>query len=50
VRCTFLDFGALALRSFSSAFSTESLGVSAMAHFQAKRVQRCPNSIWRGAK
>src|SRR6185369_15870831 len=31
VRCAFLDFGASALRSFSSAFSTESLGVSAMA-------------------
>jgi hypothetical protein len=38
----FLDFGASAPRSFSSAFSTESLGVSAMInpHVQATSIQR----------
>jgi hypothetical protein len=37
VRREFLDFGASALRSFSSAFSTESLGVSAMANLVSRR-------------
>jgi hypothetical protein len=32
VRRSFLDFSASALRNFSSAFSTESFGVSAMAN------------------
>jgi hypothetical protein len=37
VRRSFLDFGASALRSFSSAFSTESLDVSAMANLISNR-------------
>jgi hypothetical protein len=37
VRRAFLDFGASAARSFSRAFSTESLGVSAMADLISRR-------------
>lgn len=47
VRRSFLDFGLSAARSFSSAFSTESFGISAMVHrphIQSTSVQTIANS------